>query len=436
MSPRPVSRSLRATIAVVITSSLLACDRHDTTSPLSGTPALVVDAYEVLPVPANLQRVLASLRRGEVPPGVKTQPVRSSEDRPGSAALAYSSTEECDIDEDCMVVWDQPELNPTSDEIMGGAYFLTSIQAKIATATTGWLTREGYNWGRDEVPILKAKTGTNTATFSGTWGGTCGAGRYNRIHGITRAVAEYNHVFPPVLETWGPANHPYDEVCNPDMQGRVTEDLCNGEPETSVAPLKPSFDCDPNSTTNGGGGQDLRCGWYTYEISFDGGATWSPVGETFEICEEIQGMTNVAPASTNGATASRGPTPVRLPVTILGKGELRDAPHAFIYRDMKSDGVPVIAVDTTIAKPGALEAAFLALGEIRDFTTDSRVTHARIVVGDYRLGDAAKIRAATRGRQFLSEVRSAPEAAISGIAKGRALHVTIDRLNTSRHPLP
>ena len=77
---------------------------------------------------------------------------------PGAAPAA---AEECeDPDDDCMVVWAQPETNPNTDEIYSGAYMQAYTPANIAHVSTGWVTREGYRWGLDNFPYLRADAGT------------------------------------------------------------------------------------------------------------------------------------------------------------------------------------------------------------------------------------------------------------------------------------
>lgn len=43
-------------------------------------------------------------------------------------------------------------------------------------------------------------------------------------------------------------------------------------------------------TSGDGSGGSIDCEWYTYEISYDGGETWEPYGDPFEICIDTTGL--------------------------------------------------------------------------------------------------------------------------------------------------
>lgn len=383
--------------------------------------------------------IVRRLRQGVIPPGVvlasvAPRPTPASSDGDG-VTLAYGQTTECeDPDDDCMVVWAQPETNPNTDEIYSGAFMQAYTPANIAHISTGWVTREGYRWGLNNFPYLRADAGTTDAQIGDQWGGTCSRGKYNQVVGIARGVAEYRVGF--AYTYWGPASYGYDSECNPWAEGQDTNECDDEEDETYIAQAQ----CDENGnpTGPGGGSVEMRCATYQYEISYDGGATWYPLGDPFEICEPIYATydgSNRTPGNASGAaaTAAAQPPSDRLDITIFGTSQLRDAARALVYRDLSSRSGPIIAVDTVGTKPRDLEAALLVTGDLMAMTVpNARATHVRAIVGSYQLTDAAKQRATGRSKKYLQDVRSGAPAAIRGVGTGRALGVTLDQPQTTR----
>ena len=424
-----------ATISIAVT--LGACGQDQLISAPSAEPPVV--AAESDAPPSRQRDIVRLLRQGVVPPGVvlaRTGPRQAPAPSNGDGVpLGYGEITECeDPDDDCMVVWAQPETNPNTDEIYSGAYMQAYTPANIAHVSTGWVTREGYRWGLDNFPYLRADAGTTGAQIGDQWGGTCSRGKYNQVVGIARGVAEYRVGF--AYTYWGPASYGYDSECNPWAEGQDTNECDDEEDETYIAQAQ----CDENGnpTGPGGGSVEMRCATYQYEISYDGGATWSPLGDPFEICEPIyemyEGSNGTAGNASNAAATAAAPPPSdRLNVTIFGTSQLRDAARALVYRDLSTASGPIIAVDTAGTKPRDLEAALLVTRDLIGMTAPStRATHVRAVVGSYQLTDAAKQRAAQRSKKYLQDVRSAAPAAIRGVGTGRALGVTLDQPQTTR----
>jgi hypothetical protein len=422
---------------ISIVATVSACDQNDVLSGPTQEPA--VTAAKPDAPPSKQGDIVRLLRQGIVPPGVIRASVAGRQTESSSAgegvALGYEETTECeDPFDDCMVVWSDPETNTTTDEIYSGAYMQAYTAANIAHVSIGWVTREGYKWGLKSFPFLRANAGISNAQIGDVWQGTCYKSKYNQVVGVSRGVAEYRVGLAYTF--WGPGSQGYNAECNTWAKGTDTNECDDEEEETFVA--QGMCDENGNPTGPGGGSVDVRCGTYQYEISYDGGATWSPLGDPFEICEPIYEMFGASnrttqTAATTAATVAAPPPTDRLNVMIFGTSQLRDAARALVYRDLNSGSGPIIAVDTAGTKPRDLEAALLVTGDLMGMTApNARATHVRAIVGSFELTDAAKQRATQRSKKYLEDVRSSTPAAIRGVGTGRALSVTLDQPKTTR----
>jgi hypothetical protein len=200
------------------------------------------------------------------------------------------------------------------------------------------------------------------------------------------------------------------------------DSTCTPAAATSVGAVH-AQSCSPSS--GGGGGTSQDCGWYTWEISFDGGVTWSPYGSPFWYCPDgSQGATAIGPVQPTGSGIVRK---VAYKVSLFGT--VIPGPRTVLaYADLKAHGNPVIVIDTTRASTMDLEAVLQALAPVSQFSdADQLITNGRMSAMTKPRSAAAKARAAGEDAELLRNLLSAKEADIKGIGRGRLLEVTVLR---------
>lgn len=201
------------------------------------------------------------------------------------------------------------------------------------------------------------------------------------------------------------------------------EEGCNPA-ATSVDVGRTYDECNPAGGGDGGGGTNPDCGWYTYEISYDGGVTWYPYGEPFWYCPGGQNQTGIGRMQPDGR---RTPVKVEYKVSLFGT-TIPGRRTVIAYRDVKSHGNTLVVIDTTRASTMELEAVLQALASISEISDrDQSITDARMNAMTKPRSATAKARARGEDMVLLHNLLSARETSVKGIGKGRVLEATVLR---------
>ncbi len=427
------------------------CDHPYVTS--NHESGVVVRRINVEPAPKPRGWIEMSLRRGIVPPGVDVSSVRGiSQAQSPAAAPTVRTTPatrllidgvkehtdpdanwglDCDPNtEICLRTYSLPNLWASQLTYTGGAYITTSgTNANVGAAANLWVERRGYPMGLDLFPWFDADGGIDQAEVQQSWGGTCAEARRNSLVGSLRTAAQKTTVYPPALTTWGPTTLPVNDVCN--FDDPIDCDQEEGAAEMRALPEigndAASLSCSGGGW--GGGSWNFQCVMVQYEISYDGGVTWEPLGDPFEVCEWIL----ATEVRIDESSVVVGQTSRQVSVDIVGGGAVDDGAFAYVYGTLNDGGRPTVVIDTSTARVKHLEAAFLSLAFLDSIPTSAASAgEVRIKIGDHRLSAVATTRAQQRNSLWLQELRHAPEGMFGLAARGRRLKVDLDDIPSVR----
>jgi hypothetical protein len=205
----------------------------------------------------------------------------------------------------------------------------------------------------------------------------------------------------------------------------VKDDQCNLDPATSVGRLH-ALDCSSTPPSGGGAGDDSDCGWYEWEISFDGGVTWEPDGAPFWYCPG-GGEAATAIGRGTGATSRPAASDSTYQISLFGTS-LPGSQTVMAYRDFRGHHEPIVVVDTSRATATELEAVLQALSEVATFApSDTRATGGRLQSQATPGSLMAKGREASEDAKLLRDLAKSPITDVDGLGQGRLMQASVGR---------
>lgn len=190
-----------------------------------------------------------------------------------------------------------------------------------------------------------------------------------------------------------------------------------------------------NRSCSPGGGEDRECGWFQWEISFDGGDNWFPYGDPFFHCDGDdwppapmrKGPRSMTPDRTPTAEAPAGPSSWR--VGIMAKSGVA---RPYVTRPAGS-AMPIVVIDDKRATAADLEAVLRGVPEAHTFTGASRPTaSARMLSLNPARSRKAFNRIESETGGLFTQLKSAKVQSVKGLGSGKYIEATITRPDVPR----